>query len=235
MKRILMFFLLIFLAINFVYAQNERFYQEKSLIVDTNLIVDELLANKIYTYFKDSKLFKWEDRNNCEDRANAIGILLDSWNVPNYKAWIFSGRFLSKDQGLLTDRYGVRWKYHVATVIPIKRLNKTDFVVIDPATTSTETPFTISTWANNVTDKMYSYYILTPGDRYIWTGKGKKIGQNTFTVRNATNYEYTIQGLAGFNGLNHKDRKAMRSAEGQERLNAAQKGVESLKSNMPTL
>lgn len=230
MKKLFIPYLVIFFGIS-AYSQNEKFYGGISLQIDESKFVDYATAEKIYTFFKTSELFKWNDYNNCEDRANAISILLDAWQIPNYKVWVFSGQFLIKDNGLLTDRYGVRWKYHVAACLPVKVDNQLKFIALDPSTTQELKD--ISFWANNVTEKQYSYYFLTSSNKYIWGGKGKNISQNSFFDRNNTNYEYTIQRLAGFNGLNWKDKREMRRPSGKEKLKKTETDFNNLKNNKP--
>jgi hypothetical protein len=231
MKRIIISLISIFISTTTGFSQKEKFYSEQSVSIDEINVIEEVTAKSIYNYFKTSTLFDWSDYNNCEDRANAIGILLDSWNLPNYKAWVFSGGFLEKDNGKLTDRYGVRWKYHVAACIPIKINEKISLIVIDPSTT--QEPLDVSYWANNVTDTQFGYYFITEGKKYIWKGKGKNIGKDTFFDRNSTNYEYTIQGLAGFNGLNGKHRRMMKKQQGKDKLKNTEDTFNLLKNNKP--
>lgn len=231
MKKIFIACLLIFYGV-MGYAQNEKFYEQISTPIDESKFVDSTTAKNVYTFFKTSGLFKWHDYNNCEDRANAISILLDAWQMPNYKAWVFSGQFLTKDNGLLTNRYGVRWKYHVAVCLPVKVDGQLKFITIDPSTT--EDAVDVAFWANNVTDKKNSYYFLTPSNKYIWGGKGKNISQHSFFDRNKTNYEYTIQGLAGFNGLNKKDRIKMKTTSGRNKLMQTETSFNNMKNNKPS-
>jgi hypothetical protein len=156
---------------------------------------------------------------------------LDTWQIPNYKVWVFSGDYLKKDDGLLTDKYGIRWKYHVSACIPVKIDNQIKMLVLDPATTDEIKD--IAYWADNATDKQFGYYFLTPANKYIWGGKGKKMSQKSFVDRNSFNYELTIQGLAGFNSLNREDKREMGTQAGKDRIKKTENDFNSLKTNKP--
>ncbi len=82
------------------------------------------VATELFQLIKSHSLFCWTDANNhCEDRANAITMLLDQWNMPNYKAWVFSGYMFNKI-GFLKNL----WRYHVAVCVPIKKGDTFDFM-----------------------------------------------------------------------------------------------------------
>ena len=154
-------------------------------------------AQKIFNYFKNSPLFRWSDANNdCEDRANAICILLEEWGIPNYKAWVFSSYFIGKGFGSLTNR----WNYHVAAALPVEQENKIAYYVIDPAT-STEL-IEIETWALRVTESGNSFHFIKQGDYYIFPSR--KIEKDNWHKRNKRNYNWTMQGLGGINGKSSK-------------------------------
>jgi len=151
-------------------------------------------ANQIFDFFKKHWLFKWHDaHNDCEDRANAICILLDHWRVSNFKAWVFSGQFLKGEQGTLNNL----WNYHVATAIPVSINNSIYFYVIDPATLQQSE--SIEVWADNVTESPYSYNLIKQGNCYIFSAEN--IQQNNWHLRDQENYRWTIEGLAGINGV----------------------------------
>ncbi|MEP6615294.1 MAG: protein-glutamine glutaminase family protein [Ginsengibacter sp.] len=172
-------------------------------IIDTGLtdcttgVITLDLAQSLFEYFKDSALFRWKDGNNdCEDRANAICILLDTWHVPNYKGWVFSGYFLKKNLGSLINS----WNYHVAALLPVQDHDLTEYYVIDPSTSPCLE--TLTNWAVKITFSEISYHCIKDGDVYIFPpGKIKK--DNWFT-RNKGNSNWTIQGLSGINGLSSK-------------------------------
>ncbi len=227
---------LLLISINiafFANSQKAKYLPEKSIVIDSTKYVADSIASKLYYYFKSSDLFLWKtDANNCEDRANAVGLLLDSWQMPNYKVWIFSGDCLNIDNGLLITSHNIRWKYHVATIIPIKKEGTITFVTIDPSTT--ETPFNISDWANNVTDTPFGYYFLSSGDEYIWTRKPKRNRYPSYVHRNSYNYQYTLEGLAGFNGENNNDSRTMQTEEGKTKIKLAKDKLEFLQQHKPS-
>jgi hypothetical protein len=83
-------------------------------------------ADTVFDYFKTNPIFLWKDVHNCEDRAEAIAILLTHWNIPHYKGWVFSGFFLKNQTGSLANW----WNYHVATTLPVKENNSIVYYVI---------------------------------------------------------------------------------------------------------
>lgn len=153
-------------------------------------------AEKLFAFFKNNPVFRWSDaNNNCEDRANAICILLDEWGIPNGKGWVFSG-YVFKKIGYLKNL----WKYHVAALLPVHEKKDLNYYIIDPATSPTL--MTIEEWAANVTDNPHSYYLIKNGDYYIFNGR--KIEKDNWHKRNKRNYNWTIQGLSGINGVSAK-------------------------------
>lgn len=151
-------------------------------------------GEQYFQFFKTSPLFRWQDANNdCEDRANAICLALDAWGIPNYKGWVFSASFLNKGEGCLKNN----WGYHVAAMIAIAEGEGLRFYIIDPATLPNLEP--IEQWANKATETTASYYCITTGDTYIFSPGN--INPATWYTRNRQNYKWTIQGLAGINGV----------------------------------
>ena len=158
------------------------------------IFVKKEVVEKLFSFFKESPLFRWQDANNdCEDRANAICILLDEWNLPNYKGWVFSGNFLAGEEGNLINN----WKYHVAAIVPVQDGNETNFYVIDPATL--QQPDTILNWATGITDLPFCHYLIKLNNYYIFPHK--RIQRDNWFKRNRQNYKWTIQGLSGINGV----------------------------------
>lgn len=151
-------------------------------------------AENIFTFFKNHPLFRWGDANNdCEDRANAICMLLDAWHIPNFKSWVFAGTFLRRPQGSLVNY----WNYHVAAAVPVTENGQTYFYAIDPATT--EVPEHVMEWADNVTQFAWSYYVIKSGNVYIFDNG--IIYKDNWHKRDRRNYNWTMQGLAGINGV----------------------------------
>lgn len=158
-------------------------------------------AALLFAFFKNCSLFRWSDANNdCEDRANAICILLDEWNIPNYKGWVFSG-YVFKKIGYLKNM----WKYHVAAAIPVTEEGKLICYIIDPATS--DSLIKVEDWASNVTDNPHSYYLLKSGRVYIFPAK---IGKDKWYKRNMRNYKWTMQGVSGINGVSTKGKAQLR-------------------------
>ena len=171
------------------------------IAIDTKTIAKEQ-AEKIFTYFQTHQLFRWRNANNdCEDRANAMCILLDEWQIPNFKAWVFAGAYLKKQEGSLVNF----WNYHVATLLPVSENGNTIFYVIDPATSQVLVP--ITNWAENVTGMAWSYYLIKEGKYYIF--HNGKICKDNWFRRNRRNYNWTLQGLAGINGVSKTGQAAL--------------------------
>jgi hypothetical protein len=162
--------------------------------VPENHVVSLETAKEIFRFFRECPLFRWHDANNdCEDRANAACLLLDKWRIPNCKAWVFSGTFLKKQTGLLTNN----WAYHVAAALPVNEEGSLRFYVIDPATLANVT--TIDNWAGGITDQAFSYHFVKLGQWYIFNPAS--LAAPYWYERNRQNYKWTIQGLAGINGV----------------------------------
>ena len=126
--------------------------------INTDKAITKEHAERIFLFFKNHPLFKWnEAHNNCENRANAICILLNAWGIQNAKGWVFSCYIFNKI-GYLKNL----WKYHVAALLPVKEKAQISYYIIDPATS--ETLITIEEWAANVTDNPHSYYMIKDGE-----------------------------------------------------------------------
>ncbi len=151
-------------------------------------------AEKLFLFFKECVLFKWHDtHNNCEARAEAVCVLLDEWNIPNYKGWVFSGAFLKNHIGGLKQL----WNYHVAAMLLVMENGELKQYIIDPATANYLQP--LNDWAANITEYPHSYHLVKEADKYIFpSGKIKK---DNWHKRNKQNRKWLIQGLAGINGV----------------------------------
>lgn len=170
------------------------FGQSLSDEIDPEKVITKTEAEQIFNFLKQCSLFRWHDANNdCEDRANAICILLDKWNVPNYKGWILSGFFIKKGDGCLNNG----WKYHVAALVPVKEENNLVCYIIDPSTSATLV--SIENWASQITDRASSYHFIKSGDYYIFPSQ--KIEKDNWHKRDKRNYRWTMQGLSGINGV----------------------------------
>lgn len=162
--------------------------------LDPGKVVTKQAADETFKFFKQCNLFRWKDANNdCEDRANAICILLDEWSIPNFKGWVFSGYFFRRENGSLTNN----WNYHVAAALPVKENDQLKYYVIDPATS--DTLVAIEDWASNITDIPFSYHFIRHSAYYIFPSR--KIDKDNWYKRNKRNYRWTVQGLSGINAV----------------------------------
>lgn len=156
--------------------------------------VSKATALQLFNFFKEQKLFQWNDSHNgCEARADAACVLLDEWQIPNYKGWVFSGNFLKKHIGGLNQH----WNYHVAPVLQVKENNRLVLYILDPATANTLQ--TIEDWAAGITQYPHSYHFTRLSHWYIF--HEKKILPSNWHSRNRQNRKWMIQGLAGINAL----------------------------------
>ncbi len=159
-------------------------------------------AEQLFLFFKQHPLFNWNDSNNgCEGRADAICVLLDHWNIPNYKAWVFGGAYLKSHIGALKQN----WNFHVAAVIPVNLEGQSVYYVLDPATS--DSLQLMEEWAASITQLAHSYYCIRHSYWYIFPIN--KISTTKWNTRNKQNRKWMIQCLKGINGL---------SATGKARL-----------------
>lgn len=183
-------------------------------------------AEYLFRFFKECSLFRWHDlHNNCEARAEALCVLLDAWNIPNFKGWVFSGSFLRNHIGGLKQF----WNYHVAALLQVKENNELVYYIIDPSTATGL--LTLHDWAAHVTDYPHSYHFIKEARHYIFpSGKIKK---DNWHKRNRQNKKWTIQGLAGINGVT-KTGKAQLCFQ-KKRIAATKQQFELLKRRNPFL
>lgn len=192
--------------------------------IHPNCFIAKHMASQLFNYFNQNKLFNWQNtNNNCEARAEAICLLLQSWQIPHYKAWVFGGAFLKNHIGGLKQN----WKYHVAATIPIQENNTIELYVIDPATCNQLQ--TIKEWASNVTAYSHSYYCIKNAECYIFSHK--KITQKNWHKRNKQNNKWTIQGLAGISSLSAKGKSQL--CFNKKRLKNIQLALKKLQNNNP--
>ena len=175
-------------------------YLSDNIVSDNTITLEK--AELLFAFFKNCPLFRWSDANNdCEDRANAICILLDEWKIQNCKGWVFSG-YVFKKIGYLKNL----WKYHVAAAVLVRQGNEMNTYIIDPATSASL--LSIEDWAANVTDYPHSYYLVKSGRIYIFPSR--KMKKDNWYHRNKRNYNWTIQGLSGINGVSTKGKAQLR-------------------------
>jgi hypothetical protein len=151
-------------------------------------------AEELFLFFKQHSLFNWNDANNgCEGRADAVCVLLDKWQVPNYKAWVFGGAYLKNHIGGLKQN----WNYHVAPVLPVEKDGQFLYYVLDPATANTLQ--LMDEWAAAITQLPHSYHCIRQSHWYIFPSQ--KISTEKWHTRNKQNRKWMIQCLAGINSL----------------------------------
>jgi hypothetical protein len=166
------------------------------LLSDVSLrnIVPKQQAEDLFTFFKHHPLFNWTNSNNgCEGRADAVCVLLDKWNIPNYKGWAFGGAYLKNHIGELKQN----WKYHVAPVLSVEEGGKIIDYVLDPSTAGSL--MQIDEWAAAITRLPHSYYCIRKSCWYIFPSKN--ISREKWNMRDKQNRKWMIQCLAGINSL----------------------------------
>jgi hypothetical protein len=179
-----------------------------SVTVDPARFVNKPAASNLQDFFRTHPLFTWDQNHNgCEARADAVCLLLDSWGIPNYKAWVFSGRFLKKHVGELKQN----WKYHVAALLPVMEEGQLRHYVIDPSTS--DGLQTLYDWAANVTEYAHSYHFVKEAYWYIF--HDKQIQPDNWHARDRRNRKWMIQGLANINGLNARGKAALTFNKGR--------------------
>lgn len=186
--------------------------------------VSKSIAGHLMDYFRNQPLFKWAcSHNGCEARADAVCLLLDEWDVPNYKAWVFSGRYLKKHVGQLKQN----WKYHVAPLLPVIEDGALVYYIIDPATSGELQ--TMYGWAANVTEYAHSYHMIKEPQWYIF--HDKKITRDNWHARNRRNRKWMVQGLANVNGLSARGKAEL--IFNRKRIKNTATAFEQLKNKRP--
>ena len=181
-------------------------------------------AEQLFLFFKQHPLFKWQDSHNgCEARADAVCVLLQHWNIPHYKAWVFSGSYLKDHIGGLKQN----WNYHVAPLLPVEENEETIMYVIDPATGSSLQQ--MDNWAGAITAYPHSYHFIRLPNWYIFYEK--KITPYNWHPRNRQNRKWMLQGLAGINGLAASGKARLCFNKG--RLKNTERAFEKLKKQPP--
>ncbi len=170
--------------------------------------VNKNIAEGLQVFFRSHPLFTWEQHHNgCEARADAVCLVLQSWGIPHYKGWVFSGRFLKEHVGELKQN----WKYHVAALVPVMENGQLNHYVIDPST-STDLQ-TLYEWAASVTEYAHSYHFIKEAHWYIF--HDKKITTDNWHNRDKRNRKWMVQGLANVNGLSAKGKAALTFNKGR--------------------
>jgi Glutaminase len=200
------------------------FEYQLSDITDSSKTVSKQQAGAIMQFFAAQPLFTWTKSNNgCEARADAVCLLLQQWDIPHYKAWVFSGKYLKNHLGGLKQN----WNYHVAALLQVMEAGEIVHYIIDPATS--QELQTLYNWAANITDFAHSYQLIKEPHWYIFAGN--KITAYNWNSRNRQNRKWMIQGLAGINGLSAKGRAAL--VFNKSRIKKTAMAFEKLKQQQP--
>ena len=149
-------------------------------------------ANILNKVFINSNAFDWTDaKNNCEDRANAICLILDQWGIDNCKAWIYRGKKVKygNKKGTLSA-----WNYHVAACILVRNKNIVDSIIIDPLIS--KQLINVNTWAEIISVKPTNIYFLTTNKKY----QHHKLSLDPKWKMAENNFEKTIEGLTRYSG-----------------------------------
>ena len=120
-------------------------------------------------------------------------MLLESWKVPSYKGWVFSGGYLKKTTGSLVNL----WNYHVAAALPVWEGTGITIYMVDPSTS--KHLLSLHDWATIITEDECSYYLVRKNEDYIFNHTAIK--RDNWYKTNKQNYKWTMQGLAGINGV----------------------------------
>lgn len=98
-----------------------------------------------------------------------------------------------------------KWNYHVAVMLPTLVGTELSAMVLDP--THSATLVSVEDWANEVTLDAQSHHLVKQGHVYIFPVG--PIRNENWHHRNRQNYKWTMQGLAGINGVSTKGKAAV--------------------------
>ncbi len=201
MKKI--HFIVVLLLINSIAFSQKKAIEHKELNDDVSYNpITKNIADSLNLTLITSSAFDWTDkRNNCEDRANAISILLSKWGISNAKAWCFAGKN-AKYKGSKGTLKG--WSYHVAACVFVKSGSSIDTLVIDPLTSMTL--LRIDDWAESISNSPKNIFFITTNDKY----QQKNISLNPEWKLSADNYERTIKGLTRYNDFSSRQKRKTR-------------------------
>ncbi len=198
MKKIWMTFLTTIIALN-VFSQDAVVFTPLMEKVDCAEICQEKL-DSIFQALKKSAAFDWTDeKNNCEDRANAVSLILDSWEIPNGKSWMFSGQTF--DENVFNGTLG-GYSYHVAGTILIRNAEGgCDTMIIDPLMNN-QKALPLQEWVHALTRTQGNVYVLTRNDHYQQT----EVSAHLIWKPRAQYFQQTLEGLTRYNDYSWKTR-----------------------------
>ena len=183
-----------------LFAQNNKVYSQHKAVL-YKALCEEITLNPICKNQLDSIYyllnqsnghpFDWTDtKNNCEDRANAVSLILSKWGIANAKAWVFNGKQTRYSKtGLLKG-----WGYHVGCCVLVKINNANDTIIIDPLTS--RSALTIQQWADTISKSSTNLYFITESNKY----QQDSISLNpTWKICDTAIIKRTIEGLTRYN------------------------------------
>ncbi|MFK7784865.1 MAG: protein-glutamine glutaminase family protein [Crocinitomicaceae bacterium] len=174
-----------------VYSQNAIHYDQISEDIDP-IPICKKQAEKVFDIFLNSGAFDWTDRaNNCEDRANAVTLILDKWSISNGKIWIFDG-----ENAAYGDKKGSLdgWSYHVAACIFVGDEEDYDTLIIDPISNANKL-ITIDEWVEATTTIPMNIYFFTKNDKY----QQNRVQLNPTWKYSKDYFDATVKGLTRYN------------------------------------
>lgn len=146
---------------------------------------------RIFSFFKHS-FINWNDKNNCEDRADAVCNILKNEKISCGKIWIFKKIAMDSDKAIFINN----WSYHVAAYVLDENGKER---IIDPALFSDKSGST-EEWTSQVVvsgkghlmKTLPDYYVHLEGKSFSDMSSGWKKGQD---IRDKNSE--VIEGLAG--------------------------------------
>jgi len=151
-KKLVLFvslFFLISISNAQTYFQPGSLYEVK--ITDQHYVDSSVATKAFNTILKFGIPFKYP-QGGCESRAYAMGLILDSLKIPNFRIWVFApNKFLLNNYDLLhvkdvnDKNKDIAWGYHTASIIIRKVEQKIDTLVLDPSLNS-KSPLNYKNW-----------------------------------------------------------------------------------------
>lgn len=173
MKKILLISLCLladtYLVGQHLLAVNEQY----TVVAKPTDCLDNTTIDKLFKNVMDFGIpFKYP-QGGCESRAFAIGLILDSAKVFNYRIWVFSANKIdpSNSQMLqvkdLNDPSNIiSWGYHTAAVVLRKNGNIVDTIVFDPSLV--KEPLKYNEWLTKMDGFKESYYTFIPSNYFMF-------------------------------------------------------------------
>lgn len=133
-------------------------------------------ANEIFSFLRLKSQIEFNyPQGNCDDRAHAMCLLLDSLKVPNFKIWNFAPSKITllthdllrvKDKNNFDPDGTIAWGYHVAPAIWVaNQKGGRDTIVLDPSLF--ERPVKYTKWLS-VQALRSSFYTFLDNEWYLF-------------------------------------------------------------------